>query len=74
MSRRCRECKKGLVEVVGMGDYEDTIIVCCPECDEEYELEPDGLDEGCMEIVEAWEIEQKRREQEAKETEENANG
>lgn len=67
MSRICRECKKGRVEVTGMGDYEDTILVACPECGEEYELEPDGLDEGCMEMVEAFEIEQKRRKQEEKE-------
>jgi hypothetical protein len=67
MSRICRECGKGRVEVIGMGDYEDTILVACPECGEEYELEPDGLDEGCMEMVEAFEIEQKRRKQEEKE-------
>jgi len=47
-----------------MGPYEDTIIVECQECGEEYEVEPDGLDEGGMEMVEAWEIELKRRQQE----------
>ena len=67
MSRICRECKKGTLKVIGMGPYEDTIIVECQECGEEYELEPDGLDEGCMEMVEAFELEQKRRQQEEKE-------
>lgn len=67
MSRICRECRKGTLKVIGMGPYEDTIIVECQECGEEYELEPDGLDEGCMEMVEAFEIEQKRRQQEEKE-------
>jgi len=47
-----------------MGPYEDTIIVECPECGEEYELEPDGLGEGGMEMVEAFEIEMKRTEKE----------
>jgi hypothetical protein len=67
MSRLCRECKKGTLEITGMGAYEDTILVQCPECGEEYELEPDGFGEGGMELVEAFEIEQKSREQEEKE-------
>lgn len=67
MSRICRECKKGTLKVIGMGPYEDTIIVECQECGEEYELEPDGLGEGGMEMVEAFEIEQKRRQQEDQE-------
>jgi hypothetical protein len=50
-----------------MGAWEDTILVQCTECGEEYELEPDGLGEGGMEMVEAFEIEMKRREQEDKE-------
>lgn len=62
MSRICRECKEGRLEVVGLGDFEDTIIVHCAECDEEYELEPDGLGEGCMELIEAFELEMARRE------------
>lgn len=68
MSRICRECKKGTLTVIGMGPYEDTIIVECQECGEEYELEPDGLDEGGMEMVEAFEIEMKHRQQENEET------
>ncbi len=75
MSRTCRECTNGRVEVVGMGDYEDTIIVQCPECGEEYELEPDGLGEAGFEMVEAWEIEQKqRRREEQEDAEEDAHG
>lgn len=62
MSRICHECKEGRLEVVGMGDFEDTIILHCNECDEEYELEPDGLDEGGFELVEAYELEMARRE------------
>ena len=64
MSRICRECKKGTLRIIGMGAYEDTILVECPECGEEYELEPDGLGEAGMEMLEAFEIEQKRRKQE----------
>lgn len=67
MSRICREFKKGQLKIIGMGPYEDTIIVECQECGEEYEVEPDGLDQGGMEMVKAWEIEQKRRQQEDEE-------
>ena len=63
MSRKCRECKKDGLVVIGMGAYEDSIIVECPYCGEEYELEPDGLGEGAMEMVEAYEAEMKRREE-----------
>lgn len=69
MSRFCRECKKGTLKVTGMGPYEDTIFVECQECGEEYEVEPDGLGEGGMEMVEAFEIEQKRRAEEEEEEE-----
>ncbi len=61
MSRECRECKQDGLKVIGMGAYEDTIIVECPHCGEEYELEPDGLGEGAMEMVEAYEVEMKRQ-------------
>jgi hypothetical protein len=67
MSRRCPECKRGRLEIVGMGDLEDTILVECPECGAELELEPDGLGEGGLEMVEAFEAEQKRRQQEVAE-------
>ena len=67
MSRICRECAANALRIIGMGAWEDTIVVQCTECGEEYELEPDGLGEGGMELVEAFEIEQKRREQEEKE-------
>jgi len=62
MSRICRECRAGTLKVVGLGGFDDTIIVQCSDCEEEYELEPDGLDEGCMEFVEAFELELQRRE------------
>jgi len=55
------------VEIVGMGPYEDTILVECPNCGAEYEVEPDGLGEGGLEMVEAFEIEEKRRNNEEKE-------
>lgn len=61
MSRRCPSCNRGRLEIVGIGDYEDTILVECPECHEELELEGDGFSEGGLELVEAFEIEQKRR-------------
>jgi len=67
VSRICRECKKGQLKIIGMGPYEDTIIVECQECGEEYEVEPDGLGDAGYEMVEAWEIEQKRRQQEDEE-------
>ena len=67
MSRQCPECKNGTLQITGMGDFEDSILVECPECGYETELEPDGLGEGGMEMVEAFEIEQKRRKQEEKE-------
>ncbi len=67
MSRICRECKKGTLQIEGMNDYEDGIIVSCPECGTEYELEADGFGEGAMEMVEAFEIEQARRKKEEKE-------
>ena len=67
MSRVCRECKKSRLQITGMGAYEDTILVECPECGEEYELEPDGLGEVGFEMVEAYEIEMKLRAKEEKE-------
>lgn len=57
MSRKCRECKTGALEITGTGNYDDTIMVECQSCNEEYELEPDGLGEGGMEFVEAQMIE-----------------
>ena len=30
MSRICRECRKGTLEIAGMGAYEDTILVQDP--------------------------------------------
>lgn len=62
--RLCRECQVGVLKVLGMGPYEDTIEVECPECGEEYEVEPDGLGEGGLEMAEAYEAEQKRNNEE----------
>jgi hypothetical protein len=61
--RICRECGEGPLEITGTGYYEDTIIVECPHCGEEYELEPDGLGEGGFEMVEAMQAEMRKREQ-----------
>jgi hypothetical protein len=57
MSRICRECKKGRLKITGVGGFEDTILVECPNCGEEYEVEPDGLGEGGLEMLEALQIE-----------------
>lgn len=62
-SRICRECGEGPVQVTGTGFYDDTILVECPHCGEEYELEPDGLGEGGFEMVEALDIELRRKAQ-----------
>jgi len=62
MSRRCPECHKGQLLITGLGDYEDTILVECPVCGYDAELEPDGLGEGGLELVEAFEVEQRNRE------------
>lgn len=63
--RICRECGEGPLEIIGTGYYGDTILVECPECGEEYELEPDGLGEAGFEMVEAMEIERNNREHSA---------
>lgn len=51
--RNCRECKIGTLQITGLNHYGDGIMVACqnPNCLEEYELEPDGLGEGGMEMV-----------------------
>jgi hypothetical protein len=55
MSRKCRECKIGNLEILGTAGFGDTISVECnnPNCGECYEVEPDGLGEGGMEFVDA---------------------
>lgn len=52
---KCRECEKGKLKILGTGVYGDTIEVECqnPECQEQYEVEPDGLGMGGFEFVEA---------------------
>ena len=67
MHRTCPECQRGRLKVIGLGDYEDTILVECSDCGAELELEPDGLGEGGLEMVEAFEAEQKLREREHQE-------
>ena len=62
MSRRCRECGQGQLQVLGLGPYEDTIEVECDTCGEGFELEPDGLGEAGLEMLEAFTAEQTRRE------------
>lgn len=57
MSRKCPECKTGRLAITGVGAFEDTILVECPDCDYCAELEPDGLGEGGFEMVEAMQIE-----------------
>lgn len=53
---KCRECG-GQLTVIGTGDYGDAIEVECRKCGEFYEIEPDGLDQGGMEFVDAQMIE-----------------
>lgn len=43
--------KKQSLRIVGLGGYEDMILVEFRECGAEYELEPDGFGLGGMEIV-----------------------
>ena len=68
MSRRCPECTTGTLRIVGMGDYEDTILVEC-DCGFEGELEPDGLGEGGIEMVEAFDVAMRARRQAGEEIE-----
>jgi len=55
---KCRECEIGELKIIGTGDYNDTVEVECQntECGEVYEVEPDGLDEGGLEMVDAMQI------------------
>ena len=57
-SEKCRECG-GELEIKGTGYCGDTILVECLVCYESYELEPDGLGEGGLEMVEAMMIQEK---------------
>ncbi len=63
---KCRECRKGDLNILGTGYLGDTIEVECnnPECSECYEVEPDGLGEGGLEFIDA---KMKDNENEAKE-------
>ena len=52
---KCRQCKTGTLKILGTAGFGDTIEVQCqnPDCDEIYEVEPDGLGEGGFEWVDA---------------------
>ena len=54
--KKCRECN-GKLKIIGTGLYGDTIEVECQACGEFYEVEPDGLGEAGLEMVEAQMIE-----------------
>lgn len=53
---KCRECG-GDLKILGIG-FNDGVEVECQNCGDEYEVEPDGLDMGGMEWVEAMMIEE----------------
>jgi len=46
----CRECA-GELEIIGTGGFGDTVMVICEDCRIEYEVEPDGLGMGGMELM-----------------------
>lgn len=54
---KCRECKKKTLKIVGTGYYGDTIEVECTSCGAFYEVEPDGLGQGGLEMIDAMEME-----------------
>ena len=51
-TEKCRECG-GELEIKGTGILGDTILVECQSCGDGYELEPDGLGDGGLEMVDA---------------------
>jgi len=53
MSRKCTECETGTFKITGTGSFGDTIEAECPDCGHFVEVEPDGFDEGGLEMVEA---------------------
>ena len=52
----CKECKEKALKIVGIGYYGDTIEVECTACGEFYEVEPDGLGQGGLEMITAMEM------------------
>jgi len=59
--RTCRECQTpDSLKILGTGAYNDTIEVECINCGELYEVEPDGLGEGGLEMVDAMNLEFKK--------------
>jgi len=59
MRNKCRECG-GELNILGTGGYDDTIEVECQDCGECYEVEPDGLGEGGLEMIDAQMIQMKK--------------
>jgi hypothetical protein len=54
MSRRkCPSCNEGTLEIQGVAGFNDLIEVECNKCGEVLELEPDGLGDGGLEMVDA---------------------
>jgi hypothetical protein len=55
MSRRtCRnEGCDGTLEIQGIAGFNDLIEVQCNKCEDVYEVEPDGLGDGGLEMVDA---------------------
>ena len=53
---KCRECGEKQLKIMGTGYYGDTIEVECQACGEFYEVEPDGLGQGGLELIIAMEM------------------
>ena len=54
MSRKCRsESCDGTLIIQGVAGFNDLIEVECNKCKDCYEVEPDGLGEGGLEMVDA---------------------
>lgn len=53
---KCRECQKKTLKITGTGHYGDTVEVECTNCGEVYEVEPDGLGQGGLELIIAMEM------------------
>jgi hypothetical protein len=57
MSRKCRNEKcDGTLIIQGVAGFNDLIEVECDKCQDNFELEPDGLGDGGLEMVEAMQI------------------
>ena len=56
MARECFICGTPDMEIVGVDDC--SVFVFCNACNEEFRVEPDGLNEGGMEWVEAMQMQE----------------